>query len=170
MKRRIWEITPTSQPGNQLSSTCLGMCGYPMPPSNKREAYYVWKESAEQPGKGINVWVKPSSHNGAPSRSHQPVEENKEGSAVRCSVDKWCVDGANFATSQRSYDINTTLGQHLKEPRNLVTPFDFITTDLFQVSFVISTVTQDFDYVRFEEEASTDNIAVKSTWEFCQLQ
>ena len=39
----------------------------------------------------------------------------------------------------------------------------------FDLSVVISTVMQDFDYVRFEEEASTNNIAVKSTWEFCQL-
>ena len=54
----------------------------------EREVYYVRKENTEHPGKEINVWAKPLSNNGAPSRSHQPVEENEEDSAVMCRVDE----------------------------------------------------------------------------------
>ena len=41
--------------------------------------------------------------------------------------------------------------------------------DVHHASVVFDAVTQDLNYVRFEEEAPTDNIAVKSTWEFFQL-
>ena len=59
--------------------------------------------------------------------------------------------------------VNRFIQRLAKEPRNLVTLFDFITTDMFQASVVISTVKQDFDYACFEEEASTGNIAGEST-------
>ena len=41
--------------------------------------------------------------------------------------------------------------------------------DAHHASIVLGTVTQDFDYARFEEEASTDDIAGESTWELLQL-
>ena len=47
--------------------------------------------------------------------------------------------------------------------------FDSFTMDAHHASIVLGTVTQDFDYARFKEEASTDKIAGKSTWELLQL-
>ena len=55
------------------------------------------------------------------------------------------------------------------EPANLETLFDSCTTDVYHAPVVFDAVTQDLVYVRFEEETSTDNIAVESTWEFFQL-
>ena len=49
------------------------------------------------------------------------------------------------------------------------TLFDSSTMDAYHASIVLRTVTQDFDYARFEEEASTDDIAGESTWELLQL-
>ena len=43
------------------------------------------------------------------------------------------------------------------------TLFDSFVMDAHHASVVFETVTKDFDYARFEEEASTDNIADEST-------
>ena len=56
-----------------------------------------------------------------------------------------------------------------KESANLETLFDSGTTYVHHALVVFDAVTQDLDYVRFEEEASTDDIADESTWEFFQL-
>ena len=57
----------------------------------------------------------------------------------------------------------------MKRPANVKTLFDSSTMDAHHASIVLGTVTQDFDYARFEEEASTDDIAGESTWELLQL-
>ena len=52
---------------------------------------------------------------------------------------------------------------------NLKTLFDSFTMDAHHASVVFGTVTQDFDYTRFEEEASTDDIVNESIWELFRL-
>ena len=59
----------------------------------------------------------------------------------------------------------TELEEKEKEPANLETLFDSGTTDVHHALVVFDAVTQDLDYVRFEEEAPTDDIADESTWE-----
>ena len=49
------------------------------------------------------------------------------------------------------------------------TLFDSFTIDAHHALVVFDTVTQDLGNVCFKEEASTDDIAAESTWEFFQL-
>ena len=111
------------------------------------------KANTELAEKEIFAWVKTSSHNGGPSRPHQLEVKNEK-------------DGFSQQLESKGNWSSTCPA---KEPANLETLFDSCTMDVHHASVVFDAVTQDLDYVRFEEEAPTDDIAVEPTWEFFQL-